>query len=468
MNQQSDSPFMVESPCGIFMTDRNLSITFWNQEMQRMTGIDSGKAIKQKLSLLKFYDINHSEKKPLDFRQCFKGAKANIAKTAFLEASDGTQILVFINAKFIRTETAQNLFVIITDISREIICSTISAAPLIVQEKEALQKIVGHDDKIFELYRMIEMASDSMAIVNIYGESGTGKELVANAIHQLSSRKNKPFVKVNCSALTETLLESELFGHVKGSFTGAYKDKIGKFEAAGGGTVFLDEIGEISQMIQVKLLRVIQEKTIERVGDNKPLKVDMRIITATNKNLRDLVNKGLFREDLFYRLNIFPVTTTPLRNRMNDIPLLAEHFIAKFNAQTGKNVQGLTENAYRIMMDYCWPGNVRELENSIEHAFVVCNKKLIDVFDLPQELRVVSIRQELCRNINPLASSSVIATDLDSPVRHASFRLITKEQLQNALTLNNFRRKETAKQLGVSTVALWKKMKKFEIIGVKL
>lgn len=464
MKNQTVFPLMVEAPCGIFMTDRNLNITFWNHEMRRLTGIERNTAIKQKISLLKFYNISHSEKKLLDFRQCLKGEKANIAKTAFLEGPENKQTLVFINAKFIKTATEQNLFVIITDISREITCSTISAAPLIVHEKEALQKIVGHNDKILELYRMIELAADSMAIVNISGESGTGKELVANAIHLLSPRKNKPFVKVNCSALTETLLESELFGHVKGSFTGAYKDKTGKFEAAGGGTVFLDEIGEISQMIQVKLLRVIQEKTIERVGDNKPVKVDMRIITATNKNLRELVSKGVFREDLFYRLNVFPIVTSPLRSRMNDIPLLVEHFIAKFNAQTGKRIQGLTENAYRVIMDYCWPGNVRELENSIEHAFVVCNKKLIDVFDLPQELRVTSIRQELCRNFNPSASSALTVNNTVPAVNQASFRLITKDQLQNVLALNNFRRKETAKQLGVSTVALWKKMKKFGIV----
>jgi transcriptional regulator with PAS, ATPase and Fis domain len=216
-------------------------------------------------------------------------------------------------------------------------------------------------------------------------------------------------------------------------------------------------------MLQVKLLRVIQEKTIERVGDNKHIKVDMRIITATNKNLRELVNKGLFREDLFYRLSVFPVTTTPLRSRMNDIPLLVEHFISKFNTQTGKHIHSLTENAFRVIMDYCWPGNVRELENAIEHAFVVCNKKLIDVFDLPQELRVVSIRQELCRNLNPNNSPSLLVNNYVPAFNQASFRLITKDQLQNALTLNNFRRKETAIQLGVSTVALWKKMKKFGI-----
>jgi len=464
MNSKSILQMLDGAPCGIFFTDRTLTITFWNEEMRRMTGLDRNDALHRKLSLLKFYDIRHNDKKTLDFRQCLKGAKANIAKTAFLEGKEGKQILVFINARFIQTGPEPELFVVVTDISKEITCSTVAAVPLIVQEKEALQKIVGHDDKIRELYRMIELAADSIATVNISGESGTGKELVASAIHQLSPRKNKPFIKVNCSALTETLLESELFGHVKGSFTGAYKDKTGKFEAAGGGTIFLDEIGEISPLIQLKLLRVIQEKTIERVGDNKPLKVDMRIITATNKSLRELVSKGLFREDLFYRLNVFPIVTTPLRDRMNDIPLLVEHFIAKFNRQTGKKLQGLTENAYRVMMDYCWLGNVRELENSIEHAFVVCNKKLIDVFDLPQELRVTSIRQELCRRISApgVAASEVIET---SPALvQASFRIITKEQLENALLLNNFRRNETARQLGVSTVALWKKMKKFGIL----
>jgi PAS domain S-box-containing protein len=463
MVNANEYPLLTNAPCGVFMTDHNLSITFWNNEMQRIAGFDQEIILNQKLSFLKFFTISHDGKKQLDFKQCFKGEKANVAKTAFIENKDGKQTLVFINAKAVGSKSDQYLIIFITDISREISCSTVSAAPLIVREKESLQKIVGHDAQIYELYRMIEMASESMAIVNIFGESGTGKELVANAIHQLSARKNKPFVKVNCSALTETLLESELFGHVKGSFTGAYKDKIGKFEAAGGGTVFLDEIGEISQMLQVKLLRVIQEKTIERVGDNKHIKVDMRIITATNKNLRELVNKGLFREDLFYRLSVFPVTTTPLRSRMNDIPLLVEHFISKFNAQTGKHIHSLTENAFRVIMDYCWPGNVRELENAIEHAFVVCNKKLIDVFDLPQELRVVSIRQELCRNLNPNNSPSVVVNNYVPAVNQASFRIITKEQLQNALTLNNYRRKETAIQLGVSTVALWKKMKKFGI-----
>jgi two-component system, NtrC family, response regulator HydG len=465
MKTKDESGIILEAPCGIFMADREMNITFWNNDMEKLSGIDRAIALKQKLSFVKFFNVNQAGKSLLDFKECFKGKKTNVAKTAFIENGSHEQVLVFINARFVHDGNVEKLIVIVTDISREITCSTVSAAPLIVKEKEALQRIVGRDKKILELYRMIEMAADSMANVNISGESGTGKELVANAVHQLSARKNKPFITVNCSALTETLLESELFGHVKGSFTGAYKDKIGKFEAAGGGTVFLDEIGEISQMIQVKLLRVIQEKIVERVGDNKPIKVDMRIITATNKNLRELVNKGLFREDLFYRLNVFPIHTPALRERMNDIPLLSDYFISKFNAQTGKHIKGLTEDAYRIVMDYNWPGNVRELENSIEHAFVVCNKKLIDVFDLPQDIRLVTLSKEHRSTVPAASIPALYSTENISIINQTTFRIITKEQLENILAANQFNRKQTAQNLGISTVALWKKMKKFGIIN---
>jgi len=464
MKRSFEYQTLVDAPCGVFITDPKLNITFWNKEMERLSGIDNESALNQKLSVLKFYNINTFGNQRLDFKDCLVGNQANIAKTAFLEDAKGNPTLIFINAKYIKHDKGSQLVVMLTDISREISCSATSATPFIVKEKDALQKIVGHDAKIHELYRMIELAADSMAMVNISGESGTGKELVENALHQLSPGKERPFGTVKCSALSETLIESELFGNVKGAFTGAYKDKIGKFEAAGGGTVFLDEIGEISPMIQLKLLRVIQEKTIERVGDNRSIKVDMRIITATNKNLRSLVSEGTFREDLFYRLNVFPITTSPLRLRMNDIPLLCEHFVQKFNLQTGKSIKGLTENAYRVIMDYCWPGNVRELENSIEHAFVVCNKKLIDVLDLPQEVRVASMRQDLCGKLEP-GKGTVLPFNVDSQaVKQVSFRLITKAQLENALSLNNYRRKETALQLGLSNVALWKKMKKFGVI----
>ena len=461
MNSQQSISVCLEAPVAMILADASLTITFCNAEAVRLTALDAHSLTGKKLSTLKFFDVRRAVKEPLDFRSCFRGQQAKIAKTAFLEDATGRQTLVMLNAKRVTGSGETELMLLMTDLSREIACSTVTTGPVIINDKEALRKIVGRDESIHELYRLIELAAESMANVNISGESGTGKELVANAIHLLSPRKNKPFIKVNCSALPETLLESELFGHVKGSFTGAYQDKTGKFEAAGGGTVFLDEIGEISPMIQVKLLRVIQEKTIERVGDNKPVKVDMRIITATNRNLREMVKNGQFREDLFYRLNVFPVSTTPLRNRMKDIPLLIDHFIAKFNTITGKHIQGLTENAYRIMLDYCWPGNVRELENAIEYAFVVCNKKMIDLYDLPQDLRMVPLRQELCRNLQPTAHVEVTTLVPVPEVSRASFRVITRDQLQHALLQHQYSRKETAASLGVSTVALWRKMKKF-------
>jgi len=465
MIENNETSILRHAPCGIFITDINKNIIFWNNAMQEMSGIDSSEAINKNILFVKFYSINPVGKSLLDFSECFKGKKTKVAKTAFIENALHEQILVFINARFVTVNNELHLLVMVTDISREITCSTVSVAPLIVKEKEALQRIVGRDEKIHELYKMIEMAADSMANINISGESGTGKELVANAIHQLSARKNMPFVKVNCSALTETLLESELFGHVKGSFTGAYKDKIGKFEAAGGGSIFLDEIGEISPMIQVKLLRVIQEKVIERVGDNKQIKVDMRIITATNKNLRELVNKGLFREDLYYRLNVFPIQTPSLRERMNDLPLLSDFFIMKFNKLTGKHIKGITEDAYRILLNYNWPGNVRELENCIEHAFVICNKKLIDVYDLPKEIRMVDINKELGASIITPEIKIPLTSELDKQNSQFFFRFITKEQLENALVKYKYNRKETAKNLNISTVALWKKMKKYNFIN---
>lgn len=304
---------------------------------------------------------------------------------------------------------------------------------------------------------MIELASESLVNVLITGESGTGKELVAKSIHEMSDRKNMGFVTVNCSSLSESLLESELFGHVKGSFTGAYKDKIGKFEVAEGGTIFLDEIGDISPLIQLKLLRVIQEKTITRVGDNTDIKVDMRIICATNKNLRELIAKDEFREDLFYRLNVFQINTIPLRDRVRDIPLLCDYFINKFDLKVGKIIKGFTDDALRLLLDYCWPGNIRELQNVIEHAFVVCNKELIDIFDLPQELRQSSFRDGICKSKSN--TTSEIVEEKEIKARNT----ISKEILIETLNKNNGNKAETARQFGISRVALWKKIKKFNI-----
>lgn len=243
--------------------------------------------------------------------------------------------------------------------------------------------IIGQSQKMQEVFRLIESVAPSHSSVLILGESGTGKELVARAIHDLSERKSKPFVVINCSALPETLLESELFGHEKGSYTGAYTDKKGLFEEANGGTVFLDEIGEMAPPVQVKLLRVLQNGDFRKVGGTENIHVDVRIVAATNSDLQQMVKKGKFREDLYYRLNVISLVLPPLRDREEDIPLLASHFLKKFSERSGKEVTHMAQDVLQSFQEYPWPGNVRELENIIERALVLSESDSITVGDLP-------------------------------------------------------------------------------------
>lgn len=254
-------------------------------------------------------------------------------------------------------------------------------------QRSRYDSLIGESEVMRELYSLLDDLKGSDATVLITGESGTGKELVAQSLHRGSRRKAKPFVRVNCSALSESLLESELFGHVRGAFTGAIRDKEGRFEAAQGGTLLLDEIGDISPTIQLKLLRVLQEKVIERVGANTPIPVDVRIIAATNRDLRRLMNTRQFRQDLYYRLNVVGVHLPPLRERLLDIPLLTNHFIERFNRKTGKNIQGCSDELLTLFQQYPWPGNVRELEHAIEHGFVLCHDEFLSRSHLPQDLQ---------------------------------------------------------------------------------
>lgn len=318
-------------------------------------------------------------------------------------------------------------------------------------EIHRLDKIIGKSQEMQQVFQAINAAAASEATVLIQGESGTGKELVAGAIHYRGNRVTKPLITVNCSALSETLLESELFGHVKGAYTGAIKDRMGRFEEADGGTIFLDEIGEISPYIQVKLLRVLQEREVERVGESKRRRIDIRIITATNKDLYELVRKGSFREDLYYRLKVFPIYVPSLRERKEDVPLLTDHFVAQQNKRTGKEIEGLTKASKQILLDYNWPGNVRELENAIEHAFVLCNEGQIDTFDLPVEIRK---SQFSTPSINWQSQPR-------SPIRPG--KQLTKETLLALLEESDWNKAEVARRLGVSRTAVWKYMKKWEI-----
>jgi two-component system response regulator HydG len=255
-----------------------------------------------------------------------------------------------------------------------------------VEAQAGFGEIIGKDPKMQVVYKLIEDVASSDATVLIQGESGTGKELVARAIHRLSSRQGNPFVVINCSAYPATLLESELFGHEKGAFTGAMRQKPGRFELADGGTVFLDEIGEIPPPAQIKLLRVLQTRKFERVGGEKTLTVDVRVLAATNKDLMQEVARGNFREDLFYRLNVIPLILPPLRDRKNDIPLLALHFLRRFAQERGKDLREISSGAMRLLLDYSWPGNVRELENSVEHAVVLAKSSQLEAWDFPSAL----------------------------------------------------------------------------------
>ena len=320
-----------------------------------------------------------------------------------------------------------------------------------LNQRFGLGSIIGHDYKMVKMFDLIESVADTRTTVMILGESGTGKTMTARAIHQLSTRRQKPFVEVACGSLPDTLLESELFGHVAGSFTGAVHDKIGKFLQADGGTIFLDEIATASPSLQVKLLRVLQDREFEAVGGNKTHKVDIRLILATNQDLEEMVAEGKFRQDLYYRINVITLTQPPLRERMGDIPLLLQHYLHEFTTQTGKKVTAISEQAVQLLQRYSWPGNVRELVNIVERAVVLSKQPIIGVEDLPEMIR---------RGVNTPdgAQSRLGAANLKSALANPE-RQILIEALEN----NGWNRQNTAEMLGINRTTLYKKMKKYGI-----
>ncbi len=315
-----------------------------------------------------------------------------------------------------------------------------------LEKKSEFDMVVGKSKVMEKVLDIVKRISSSDSTVLITGESGTGKELLAREIHNHGPRKKAPFVVVDCGALVETLFESELFGHVKGSFTGAHETKHGRFEVANGGTIFLDEISGISLNIQAKLLRVIQEREVTRVGSTKPIKVDVRILVATNENLEHLVRKGKFREDLFYRLSVVPIHLPALRERKEDIPYLIDHFIQKYNKRARKNIIGISSSVIKALMDYEWPGNIRELENTIERAVVLSEGTEIELDDL-------------------MYHGISTATSLFHPVRGKYHTLdnIEKEYIKTVLTTQQGNKSKTAKILGIDRKTLWAKLKKYKI-----
>lgn len=312
-----------------------------------------------------------------------------------------------------------------------------------LNERQQFHGIIGQSEEMQNIYSLIELLTDVETTVIITGESGTGKELIAEALHYKGARNDKQLVKVNCSALSENLLESELFGHVRGSFTGAIKDKIGRFQTADGGTIFLDEIADISPKIQVELLRVLQEKEFERVGDSNTMKVDVRVVAATNQDLSEKVKCGEFREDLYYRLNVMKVILPPLRERREDIPLLVNYFIKKFNNKFGKEITAISDDVEKIFMNYPWPGNIRELEHALEHAFILCRQTTITIDHLPSEL--VS---------HPLEDSSY----------HNDGKADDPEAILQALEKCAWNKTKAAQMLGMSRRSIYRKIKEYNIV----
>lgn len=325
-------------------------------------------------------------------------------------------------------------------------------------------QIIGQSPQMQEVFQLIKKVINNDVTVLICGESGTGKELVAEAIHYHSYRKEQPFIKINCVAIPETLLESEMFGYEKGAFTGAYQQKPGKFELAQGGTLFLDEIGDMPLSLQAKLLRVLQEREYERVGGSKTIKVDFRLITATNKNLLKAVENKEFREDLYFRINVLPIYLPALRERISDIPILIDHFINYYNSRLGKNISGVSSEALEILMDYPWPGNIRELENVIQRSLILTTQKQIQSDAIP-----VNIREKLkpgASQMTPDDSKINVNFDFTKPLQAQLEELTDKVEanlIRDALKRMNYKRQETADLLGISRKSLHNKMLKYNL-----
>ena len=321
-----------------------------------------------------------------------------------------------------------------------------------VKKEYSFDNIISADGKMQDVFKLVSKVLDNNIIVLIYGESGTGKELIARAIHYNGERKDKPFVVVNCASIPRELLESELFGHEKGSFTGAHQRKLGKFELAKDGTIFLDEVGELEMLLQAKLLRVIQQKEFERVGGTELIKTNVRIISATNRDLKQAVEQKQFREDLFYRLNSFPISIPPIRQRRADILVLTEYFIEEFNKKLQRNVKGFTKKALKLIYEYDWPGNVREMENTIERCMIISEKDQLDLDDLPQHIRAAdpSVMTD---------QQNVMFTD-DNII---PFERIKEKSIRHALKVTGGNIVEAARKLQLGRATIYRLMEKYGI-----
>jgi len=423
---------------GVFTVDPEWRITSFNRAAEEITGVSRGEALGKRCS-----EVFRSSMCEVEcaLRRTLKTGKPVIGKSGYIIDSDGQRIPISVSTAVLRdaagrvtggAETFRDLSEV-EELRREL------------EGKYQVGDLTSRSPLMQRVFEVLPAIAASPSTVLILGETGTGKELVARTIHALGPRPKGPFIAVNCGALPETLLESELFGYKVGAFTGANKDKPGRFALARGGTIFLDEIGEVSPALQVRLIRVLQERTYEPLGGTRSESSDARIMVATNKDLAEQVRRGVFREDLYYRVNVVRIELPPLRRRKEDLPLLVEQFITRFNRLQQKTVPGITAEALSLLMAHDWPGNIRELENVIERAFILCNEGRIGIEHLPEELT---------------AHGAAAGPDADMRSAHD---ILDAQAIRAALERNAFNRLAAAKELGIHKTTLFRRMKRLGI-----
>ncbi len=424
---------------GVFAIDSDWNIILFNKAAERITGFEQNEALGKKC-----YDVFQTNicQKDCALEQSINTGKPLIDVAINILNRSGRTIPVSISTAVLKSEEGK----VIGGVESFRDLSKIEELKKQLLQKYTFEDIISQNPVMLKYFSILPDISESDSTVLITGPSGSGKELFARAIHNLSDRKDQPYVVINCSALPETLIESELFGYVKGAFTDAKKDKPGSIAQAEMGTLFIDEIGDISPAVQVKLLRFLQEKKYQPLGYTEELDADVRIVLATNRDLTELVSENKFREDLYYRINTVLIDLPPLSERKEDIPLLIDHFIKRFNTSKDKNIKSVSEEVMKVLMNYDYPGNVRELEHIIEYAFILCKKGFIQIEHLPENLK----------------SKSIPSTNAKQSVMQPH-KLAEKELILNLLRELDWNKTKVAERMGINRSTLWRKMKKFGI-----
>ena len=425
---------------GVFTVDENMVITYFNKAAEKITGLPREQAIGQYC-----FEVLRSNicEKSCALKCSLETGKDVVDRRVTILREDGREFFVSISTSLLKDEDGN--FIGGVETFRDL--TQLEELKKEIKKNYTFEDIISKNHLVLQILDTLPIISQSDSTVLIQGPSGSGKELFARAIHSLSNRKKKPFIAINCGALPETLLESELFGYLKGAFTDAKKDKPGRFALAKGGSIFLDEVESLPLPTQVKLLRVLQEKEFEPLGTTTPVKADVRIIAATKENLFNLIKKEKFRDDLYYRLNVVKIELPPLVKRRDDIPILISHFIDKFNRKMGKVIENVSKDVMNILMEYDYLGNVRELENIIEHASVMCQGTRIKTFHLPPEL-------------TPKKQKMII----DEKESYPPIQTFEKQLIQETLEKHNGNKILAAKDLGLHRSTLWRKMRKYGLI----